>query len=136
MNIENLISRLHKVKPTGKNRWVACCPAHDDKSPSMHIKLDESGRVLINCFVGCGTYEILQSIGLDWADVMPDDNGYTKPSKRIIYATEALELLRYEAQIVYMGASSILNETLTYHDKERLGRSMEIINKIHEAAGL
>jgi hypothetical protein len=136
MSIEALLSKLDKVKSTGKDRWLACCPAHGDKNPSMHIKLDESGRILINCKVGCGTYEILQSIGLEWADVMPNDQGYTKPTNKKLYATEALQLLRYESQIIYMGALSILDKTLSYNDKERIGKAMDIINKIYKDAGL
>jgi len=33
-----LLDRLDGVKPSGESKW---CPAHDDRSPSMAIRLDE-----------------------------------------------------------------------------------------------
>ena len=33
MNIERLLSRLDCVKETGHGKYVARCPAHDDKDP-------------------------------------------------------------------------------------------------------
>jgi len=38
MSIENLLNRLTKVKG-GRGRWTACCPSHEDRSPSLAIKL-------------------------------------------------------------------------------------------------
>jgi len=38
MNIEILLSRLEKVKPHGNGKYLACCPAHNDKSPSLAIR--------------------------------------------------------------------------------------------------
>jgi DNA primase len=50
--IENLLGRLKKVK--GRNgSWTACCPAHNDGSPSLAIREGEDGRVLLHCFGGC-----------------------------------------------------------------------------------
>ena len=35
MNADTLLSRLDKVKLTGPDKWVARCPAHDDRGPSL-----------------------------------------------------------------------------------------------------
>jgi hypothetical protein len=133
MSIENLLSRLDKVKSTGKDRWHCLCPAHDDKSPSMHIKLDGDGKILINCKASCEPLDILSAIGLEFGDLFPnDDRKHIKSQKRVIYASEALELLRHEAMLVLAGAYSLRNGTLTTHDLERLEKTMEIINRIYE----
>jgi putative DNA primase/helicase len=34
--------------------WMACCPAHDDRDPSLSIADGADGRVLMTCFAGCG----------------------------------------------------------------------------------
>jgi putative DNA primase/helicase len=34
--------------------WIACCPAHDDRDPSLSIADGADGRVLLTCFAGCG----------------------------------------------------------------------------------
>lgn len=138
MTIENLLSKLEKVKSTGNGRWLCSCPSHDDKSPSMHIRLEGDGRILINCKAGCGTYDILQSIGLDWADIMPEQTlgHHIPPVKKILYASEALELIRFEAQIVMsLGYKMVANKPVSDEDMKRASKSMNVINKCLEATG-
>ncbi len=38
MRADKLLSLLRNVKRAGKGRWTACCPAHDDRHPSLSIK--------------------------------------------------------------------------------------------------
>lgn len=73
MTIENLLTRLDKVKPKGTNQWQACCPAHGDNNPSLGIKLLNDGRILINCLAGCGAADVVFSIGLTMSDLFPKD---------------------------------------------------------------
>jgi phage/plasmid primase-like uncharacterized protein len=47
--------------------WSACCPAHDDRNPSLSIRDSASGGVLVKCFAGCPTNKIishLKALGL------------------------------------------------------------------------
>jgi DNA primase len=138
MSIENLLSRLQKVKATGRDRWLCSCPSHNDKSPSMHIKLDDFGKILINCKAGCDTYSILQSIGLDWQDIMPEKATHhrQKPHKQVIYASEALALLQFEARLVLASAFKMRSKALTSDELGRLDESMQTINKVASQAGL
>jgi hypothetical protein len=50
---------------------MARCPAHEDKRPSLAICDRGDGRVLIDCFGGCSTEDILGAVGLAWRDIMP-----------------------------------------------------------------
>lgn len=70
--IELLTSRLKKCRPVGLGRWMACCPAHDDKTPSMTIT-ESGGKILFHCFAGCSPDEILDSLDLKWTDLYPDE---------------------------------------------------------------
>jgi len=45
MAIDALLSRLAKARQSGTGRWVACCPAHDDKRPSLSIRELDDARV-------------------------------------------------------------------------------------------
>ena len=72
MNIETLTSRLDSVKETGQGKYVARCPAHDDKSPSLAIKDCDDGRILLHCFAGCEAEDVLASIGLTFTDTRPN----------------------------------------------------------------
>lgn len=74
--IETLLSTLDKVKPAGERAWVARCPAHDDKEPSLSISQGEKA-VVMHCHAGCSTKEILDSVNLTWGELFPD-NGYQK----------------------------------------------------------
>lgn len=73
MSADNLLSRLDRVRKTGRAEWVACCPAHDSKSrQSLAISETADGRVLIHDFGGCSPAEVLGAIGLDFAELFPE----------------------------------------------------------------
>ncbi|MBX3704611.1 MAG: hypothetical protein KF822_12620 [Steroidobacteraceae bacterium] len=73
MSVDNLLSRLDRVKKTGRSEWVACCPAHDSKSrQSLAISETADGRVLIHDFGGCSPAEVLAALGMDFADLFPE----------------------------------------------------------------
>lgn len=48
-------------KRTGENQWKACCPAHDDRSPSLSIG-ERDGRVLVKCWAGCTQSEVIDAL--------------------------------------------------------------------------
>jgi hypothetical protein len=137
MSIETLLSSLDKVKKTGTNKWTCSCPSHDDKSPSMHVSLLDDGRILINCKAGCDTYSILQAVGLDWSAVFPENSlGDKKSVRQVMYATEALKLIKHEAMIIMACAYALRRKDLTDDDIERASKAMGIINKVIKEAGL
>ena len=75
MKAEKLLERLEMVRKTGTGKWIARCPAHDDGTPSLSVTEIESGnRLLIHCHGGCGALAVLQSIGMDWSALYPDDS--------------------------------------------------------------
>lgn len=67
--IDAVLPRLRKVKPNGDRSWLACCPAHDDRNPSLSVSVGDDGRVLLNCFAGCSSDAVRASLGLDWRDL-------------------------------------------------------------------
>jgi hypothetical protein len=72
MKVDQLLDRLEYVKPTGKGKWLCRGPARDDKSPSLQVQEADDGRILIHCFAGCGSADILDSLGLDFGALFPD----------------------------------------------------------------
>lgn len=139
MSVNNLLSRLNKVKKSGQNSWMACCPSHADKQASLIITDNGDGHVLLNCFAGCDTYNILKSVGLDWDDVMPEKAiGHRISQKpQIIYSTEAMRLIRYEAQIICLcGFDMSKGKQLDEADIERMKLAMQRINKALELANV
>lgn len=49
--------------------WKLCCPAHDDKTPSLSVTTGDDGRVLLKCFAGCTTQEVITAVGLQLTDL-------------------------------------------------------------------
>ena len=68
--IDLILSRLDKVKQV-KGGYMARCPVHDDKNPSLSITEGDDGRVLLKCFAGCSTEDIVKALGLTMADLFP-----------------------------------------------------------------
>jgi putative DNA primase/helicase len=65
-----LTARLEGVKRTPSG-WMARCPAHGDRSPSLKISVGVNG-LLIHCFAGCSAGDILAAVGLELADLFPE----------------------------------------------------------------
>jgi len=72
VNVTDLVGRLEKAKPNGKG-WMACCPAHDDSTPSLSVSEGDDGRVILKCFAGCPTEAVAGAIGLEMSDLFADD---------------------------------------------------------------
>lgn len=133
--LNTLLSRLEKVQPIGNNRYKALCPAHDDRSPSLAIK-DDSDRLLLHCFSGCETTDVLEAIGLTFADIMPDKAmGNFKKVKKPFYAMDVLGIIKFEATLVYIYATDMAKGLkLTSNDKERLLLAVSRITYGYEVA--
>lgn len=80
-HIAPLLSRLKKVKSTGKNKWTACCPSHDDGDPSLSLALGDRGQVLLHCFAGCSAAAVLAALDLDFANLYPPDSQFIKSGR-------------------------------------------------------
>ncbi|HQU79404.1 MAG TPA: CHC2 zinc finger domain-containing protein [Azonexus sp.] len=136
---DTLISKLDKVKRTGKDRYSACCPAHDDKGPSLSIRETDDGRVLVHCFAGCSVHEIVQAVGLELSDLFPPRlaGDHARPERRPFPATDALRAVSFEAIVVCAAAAALATgEPLSAVDRERLLQAGERIQSALSGAGL
>ena len=62
MTIDSLLSDLSRARRCGAG-WLACCPAHADRNPSLSIKEGERG-ILIKCWAGCTFDAVCISLGI------------------------------------------------------------------------
>lgn len=93
---------LQKFRANGTNTFTACCPAHEDKSPSLSIKVTEDGKTLLHCYAGCSVESVVSALGISMSDLFPDQGDYDpKEWKRVkhreIYTHEKLILRLYES---------------------------------------
>ena len=64
-----------ECRPKGsyeRGEWVALCPAHDDRSPSLSVGYKD-GKTLLYCHTGCSQEAVLDALALTWNDLFDDE---------------------------------------------------------------
>jgi len=120
-------SKFHAIT----NQWVACCPAHDDKHPSLAIKLADDGKILIKCWSGCGIEDICDSIGMTVSDLFPRslEPTYERHKRQYFDAATVLRSLEYEAGIIDLAAFAVSKGmALTVEDAARVSLARDRIS--------
>ena len=124
-----ILDRLDRVKQAGDGSWVACCPAHQDKTPSLSIKLMPDGKWLIHCFSGCDWRDVLAAVGLRPSDLFPPSD----PASRARYRERAISAhgagaLQF-ANLVAAAAKADLDsgKVLSDRDIDTLGSAIRTI---------
>lgn len=122
---ESLLGRLEGVRRTGDGRWVARCPAHADRAPSLSVRDTGDGRTLVHCFGGCETGDVLAAIGATWTDLYPvrDRTAPGRALRRepVASAADALRCLAHEARLAALLAGDLARgERLSEPDRARL----------------
>lgn len=113
--LNNVLSRLDKVKSKGQNKWISCCPAHDDKSPSLAISETSDGTVLLRCWAGCNVRDIVAAIGIELRDLFPGNKTPRRgPSKQAV---------EHERMVYLVGKSLLERGELEGNDLERFNLS-------------
>lgn len=75
--VDERLHRLHGVKKTSTG-WVAKCPGHDDKVPSLAISIGQDGRILACCHAGCSIENVTSAIGWTPKDLFGDNGKASK----------------------------------------------------------
>jgi len=60
VSIHELVAAL-QAKKSGASSWMARCPAHDDRNPSLAIREDR-GKVLLHCHGGCDQRSVIDAL--------------------------------------------------------------------------
>lgn len=124
MDAESLLARLDGVRKSGARSWVARCPAHRDRSPSLSVKALPDGRILLHCFAGCETSAVLESLGLTFADLFPEPLGHSLPRSGFT-ASEAMQALARESGVVaLLGSDMAEGKPVSPQDAARLAEAV------------
>lgn len=133
-----LLAQCRKVRETGHGTWVACCPAHEDKSPSMTVRELPDGMVLVHCFAGCSIESICSACGLQIGDLFPDGplkQDKFDPIKRRFPAADVLLMVEREMDIVQIVADDIVaGRPVTSDDAERVRKCRDRIREAKRLA--
>ena len=66
--LDALQAQEFTVRPRG-GYWSAQCPAHDDRNPSLSIRVGDRQPVLLDCKAGCDPNDVIAALGLTWPDL-------------------------------------------------------------------
>jgi hypothetical protein len=103
MKIQEFLDKFHRMRPS-RNGYVALCPAHQDKNPSLSIT-ERNGRILLNCFAGCSLEAICDAVGIEVRDLFNEPH--------LARSSKPLVVRHAEKQI------ASLRSRLTPRDRER-----------------
>jgi hypothetical protein len=122
MIADTLLSRLDAVKQMGRDRWLARCPAHDDRHPSLSVREADGERVLLKCWSGCTAADVLAAVGLQFDALYPPRSSHHhRGERRPFPAVDVLRAVSSEALIVAVAGSHLANGgTLSDEDRARL----------------
>jgi hypothetical protein len=110
MSAARLLDRLEGVKSTGQGRWLARCPAHEDRSPSLSIRELGDGRLLLHDFAGCSAGDVLEALGLSLADLYPDGpRGSFRPSHSRVPAGDVLQAIAHEVDVAALILAGVVD---------------------------
>ena len=139
--VDAVLSRLEKVKRTAPDKWIALCPAHDDRRPSLSIREADDGKVLLRCWSGCGAAEIVSVLGLSLAALFPGDRRSladhgTSPMRRPFNWQDALKGVAHEITVALLIAQAVnRGEELDAESLDRLAMAEGRISDALRAAG-
>jgi len=61
LTLEAALKQLDGVRCVGE-QWIARCPSHDDREPSLSLTAAVDGRLLAYCHAGCSFDDILRAL--------------------------------------------------------------------------
>ena len=81
--VEKVLDRLEGVRESNGS-WTTLCPAHDDREPSLSVREGDDGRVLLRCFAGCETENIVAELDLEMKDLFEQSDNGTRDGKKFV----------------------------------------------------
>lgn len=131
--IDIIIEKLEKCRRSGHARYIACCPAHDDKSPSLSVRAVD-GKILIHCHAGCEPDAVLAALGLRWSDVFEDewDAAYHAAISQTTKMPR-IDPLEHERTILFLADEQLeRGDPLSIEDEARVKLAIERLEAISD----
>ena len=63
--IDIVLASLTRVRLRQPGQWSARCPGHEDREPSLSVRENPDGAVLIHCFGGCTVTDVVAAMGME-----------------------------------------------------------------------
>lgn len=134
MTIQNVLARLDRVVPSGKDRWRAPCPVHNGKDRNLMISERSDGSVGAHCFV-CGATgpQLCDALGLPLKEIFAPDSEYVRQP----YSAKMREQELEDSMVLTIAESDQKSgKRLSWEDKKRIRLAkarLEGINSLKSA---
>lgn len=80
---ELVLPRFDNVRMSGGSYMVRC-PAHEDGTASLSLSRGDTHPVVFKCHAGCDTADILDRLGITWADILTPREVGSRPDDGFI----------------------------------------------------
>jgi hypothetical protein len=125
------------------NEYMARCPAHEDKIPSLALREGDGGTLLFHCFAGCSQDTVLDSLrklGVFGAE--STRSGFSRkrpPGKRNVQTIPRSEVLEYHRNLSLEDRQDLKSHRMlsdSVIDRYQLGKIADRISiPIYDASG-
>jgi hypothetical protein len=112
------------ARRTGTGRWIAHCPAHPDRTPSLSIAEGRDGRVLVRCWVGCDLKTVLKSAGLSMGSLFPSGPPPTPEQRARLERKRDRQLIARQEERYTIEKMRLLWQCLSYELPVTAGKLM------------
>ena len=131
-----VLDRLSGVKQN-REQWIARCPAHEDRTPSLSVRRGDDGRCLVNCFAGCYAEDVVAAVGLELKDLfIPSAPEQRKTFAKIRSRKSLLEVLDHELLVMNQILWTAKRIDLPVEDLERARVAAARINQVVDKIGV
>src|SRR5688572_22951425 len=72
--VASVLSALGKYEEK-RGYWLARCPAHNDREPSLSVSVGKNGAAILNCHAGCAAESVVSALGMKMSDLFPKVRG-------------------------------------------------------------
>jgi hypothetical protein len=133
MTGDEFVSRLDGVRVSGTGRWMARCPAHEDKRASLSVRELDDGTVLLHCFALCLPIDVCAAVGIELRDLFPAGVRRRGNDEQLdelkLSARDALAALCDEVMVAaYVAADMVSHRTIDEEDWKRLATAARRIS--------
>jgi 5S rRNA maturation endonuclease (ribonuclease M5) len=92
---ERVAGALKKTKKQADGSWIACCPAHNDRNPSLSIEDGDDVPVVLYCHAGCEYSEIAEALDRQHGIKLGNAGGVKGDTQRNLAPTNWPSTYRY-----------------------------------------
>jgi hypothetical protein len=142
MDIHAFLGLLKGVRQAGEGRWIARCPYHNDRRPSLAITKGDRVPILLHCFAGCDPDQIVGAVGLELSDLMPPKDPHFRDDQRARLAVpftpeQAILCLGTESTFLFVTIADITRgKPLDSLTKDRMIEAAARINEARRICGV